>query len=350
MAATYTTPPAGLAGRIAHGAIRAMDRFVPAGEGAPPVAGALSRRSLWGQIPRAAAPHPAGPPLLALSFDLDYQADTDVLVELVALVDEVDVQMTIFAIGKLVEADPEPYRAALRSGHEIANHTWSHPDNPVLNPAREFWHLSEAEMREEIGRAQEIFETLLGTQSIGFRTPHFKDAPRMMDALRHFPDISYLSTTLANKNPLATPYFPAAAPLAGELSLHFSHADPAQNSDRLMIPLTPCPEHRWSPFCSYDTIRRPSDPARGAGLHELDELLPLWQRMLHRARPDGFASVYFDPMDVMRDEPTRAIFREMLGWAVQQGWRVTTLREVEQAWRPFLLGQAAPLSTREVAT
>lgn len=346
MDVTYKTSPSRLLGRLAHGAIRALDRLSArvrpqTDGGALPVSSALSRRSLWGHIPRAAAAHPAGAPLLALSFDLDYQADTDVLPDLVALMDDAGVQATLFCIGKLVEADPEPYRAALHSGHEIANHTWSHPDNPVLNPDREFWHLSQGEMADEIERAQESFERLLGVRPIGFRTPHFKDAPHMMDALQHTPEICYVSTTLANKNPLAAPYFPTKLPLAGQLSLHFSHVNERYNSDVLMIPLTPCPEHRWSPFCSYDTIRRPSDPARGAGLHELDELLPLWQQMLNGARDDGFASVYFDPMDMMRDASTRTVFREMLSWATQQGWRVTTLREIEHAWRVFLTGAPA---------
>lgn len=296
----------------------------------------MSKRSLWGHLPRATADAPPGPPLLAFSFDLDYQADTDALPALLEVADEVGAQMTLFSIGRLVEADPGPYRAAVSAGHEIGNHTWSHPDNPVLCPDREFWDLSVREMADEIGRTQDLFDTLLGTRPVGFRTPHFKDAFRMMDAVGQFPELRYVSTALASKTPVPTPYFPTQTPFAEDLSLHFSAADPQRNADVLMIPLTPCPEHRWSPFCSYHAIRRPADRARGAGLHDLATFESLWAQMLDAARPDRFASVYFDPMDVMRDAPTRDAFGRMLHRAVARGWKLVSLATVERAWRAHL--------------
>ena len=103
-----------------------------------------------------------------------------------------------------------------------------------------------------------------------------------------------------------------------------------------MIPLTPCPEHRWSPFCSYHAIREPSNLARGAGLHTPTSFASLWTEMLAKARPDGFASVYFDPLDVMRDDETAAVFEAMLRQATDEGWALTSLDEIERAWRPFL--------------
>ena len=338
--APYRARPRGVAGRLACRTVTGLDRLgrrLGLGRGAEaPLSAELSRRSLWGAIPHRPAECPAGPPLLALSFDLDYQADTDALPALVDLAGRVGATMTAFSIGKLVEADPGPYREAVQAGHEIGNHTWSHPDNPVLNPDREFWHLSVDEMADEIGRAQEVFERALGGRPVGFRTPHFKDAPRMMEAVARYEELRYVSTALASKAPLATPYFPTRALPAGELSLHYASSDPEANHAALMIPLTPCPEHRWSPFCSYHAIRRPANPARGAGLHSLEAFQGLWARMLERARPDGFASVYFDPLDVMRDGKTAATFEAMLWWAAREGWALTSLEAVERAWRPLL--------------
>ena len=57
--------------------------------------------------------------------------------------------------------------------------------------------------------------------------------------------------------------------------------------------------------------------------------------MLDRAAGLRFASVYFDPLDVMRDDETRAAFRRMLVTALERGWDVTTLAEVERRWRPM---------------
>ena len=340
----YRTGPSRLLRRGILRLIRAADRVVGAWMRrnkrtcARPVSAELSRRSLWGHVPRPSAPHPEGPPLLALSFDLDYQEDTDALPALLRLAERVDAEMTLFSIGKLVDGDPGPYREVVAAGHEIGNHTWSHPDNPVLNPDQEFWDLSVEAMTKEIRRAQDIFDRELGVRPTGFRTPHFKDAPRMVEALGAVPEINYMSTALGSKTPLAVPYFPTERRFAGDQSLHYSSVDETENRDELMIPLTPCPEHRWTPFCSYHGIRQLADPDTGAGMHGLAEWEDLWATMLDQCRPNGFASVYFDPMDVMRDDETTAAFERMLTTARNGGWRLTTCAEVADHWRSFLKG------------
>ncbi|MGR3495270.1 polysaccharide deacetylase family protein [Citreimonas sp.] len=293
----------------------------------------IARRKLWPVLPRRRIAPPAGPSVLALSFDLDYQADTDALPALTDLVDAAGAKMTLFAIGKLAQADPAAYADAHARGHEIANHTWSHPDNPVLNPDREFWHLSEDEMADEIARGQDALAAITGTRPVGFRTPHFKDAAPLRAALRRFPEIRYASSSLASRCPAPVPFVPEAAPRHGDQSLNFPAASP-EADDLLMIPLTPCPGVRWSPFSSYLSIRRPANPAKGAGLHDLEKFETLWRRMLDEERARGFASVYFDPLDVMRDAETVAVFRRMLDHARDSGWHLTTLAEVERLWRP----------------
>lgn len=303
----------------------------------------LSRRSLWRYVPVRQPSPPIGPPMLALSFDLDYQADTDALDALVDLMARVQVRATLFSIGALVEADPEPYRRAAQAGHEIANHTQTHPDNPVLNPDNEFWHLSAEEMEDEIGRAQDTLERATGQRPTGFRTPHFKDASAMFDALDAFPEIDYVSTVLASQSPHRVPYLPARSSAPHDTSgrhaaTRFAHHLSAEDERLLMIPLTPDPDHRWSPFCSYHAIRTPSNPEMGAGMHTIDEFESLWQTMLRRAHRDGFASVYFDPLDVMRDSETADAFERMLVGAVASGWSVATLADVARAWRPLVGG------------
>jgi len=315
-----------------------------------PIATELTRRSLWGALPRTVQPAPDGPPMLALSFDLDYREDTVALTPLLELLDRLSLPMTVFAIGQLVERDPAPYAEAAAAGHELGNHTWSHPDNPVLNPDREFWHLSEEEMREEIVLGQDAIEAGTGQRPTSFRSPHFKDAFRMMQALRAAPEIDCVSTALASKCPVPTPYLPSGRERAADLSLHF----PADARDAvraradgapLMVPLTPCPGMRWSPFCSYSAIRIPRDPVRGAGLLDVAEWERRWQRMLTRALRRRFASVYFDPIDVMRDAETRPAFERMLRHATDTGWQVTTVREVARAWRDVAVPVAQPSPT-----
>jgi len=345
----YRTGPGSLSRKGLLRLIGGADRVVSAWSShsgrscTAPVSAELSRRSLWGHLPRPRSPSPDGPPLLALSFDLDYQEDTDALPALVQLMEQFDATMTLFSIGQLVDQDPGPYREAVAAGHEIGNHTWSHPDNPVLNPDQEFWDLSVDEMTTEIQRAQDVFDRQLGVRPTGFRTPHFKDAPRMTEALGAVPEIDYVSTALGSKTPLAVPYFPTEREFAGAQSLHYSSIDETKNRDELMIPLTPCPEHRWTPFCSYHGIRHPPDPGTGAGMHGLPEWEDLWTTMLDRCRADGFASVYFDPMDVMRDGETAATFERMLTTAADRGWRLTTCAKVASCWRAFLKNPDEPV-------
>lgn len=332
--------PRGATARAAGAVLRNLDRFAtklkPGGESELPFSKIISERHLWQYFPRSSFAPSGSKPLLALTFDLDYQADTDALNGLIELVGHVGARMSVVSIGKLVEADPGPYQAAVEAGHEIVNHTWSHPDNPVLNPDREFWHLSADEMTEEIGRAQEVFQKFLGVRPIGFRSPHFKDAHRLIEVLEHFPEMRYFSSSLASKTPLAVPYFPTKKKLAGKSSMYFSSRFKQDNSSLLQIPLTPCPQHRWSPFCSYHAIRRPVNPARGAGMHSIAAFCETWKQMLRGQIKEGFASVYFDPMDVMRDRETTDAFRAMLTWADAEGWTLTTLGEVERVWRTYL--------------
>lgn len=292
-----------------------------------------SRHYLMGAFQRGAPlAAPDGVRRVVLSFDLDYQRDTDLLPALLDLLAARGVRASFACIGRLVEADPSPYRRAVAEGHEIVNHTWSHPDNPVLAPDREFWHLSVREMQDEIGRAQDGFATLLGVRPRGFRSPHFKDAPRMLEALDAFPEIRWLSSTLSSGIPGGLPYYPVRDADVGPLAHRFTALDAYDNTSRLMLPLTACPEHRWSPFCSYDGLRAPPDAARGAGLHTPAGWEACWRRLLRERRVDGYVSTYFDPLDVVRDAPTTRLFDGMLAHALGEGWQITTLDEAARAW------------------
>ena len=304
-----------------------------------PIGTLLAERHLWSYLPRPAVSAPDGVARVALSFDLDYQADTDALKPLVDLLLEEQASATFFSIGALVQADPAPYRYAAENGFELANHTQNHPDNPVLCPDREFWSLSVDEMIAEIGVCQDSIEAATGQRPTGFRSPHFKDAPRIRQALAAFPEIDWMSTTLASRSPARTPFFPDTRDAAGRLSLNFPARSAATASGFAMIPLSTCPQVRWSPFCSYTSIRRPANPTHGAGIHTVSQWQSLWSQLLKRDRDIGFVSVYFDPIDVMRDDETQTAFRLMLREAKREGWSLDTLAAVHAAWKPALSRQ-----------
>ncbi|CAH1220094.1 polysaccharide deacetylase family protein [Paenibacillus sp. JJ-223] len=71
---------------------------------------------------------------------------------------------TFFMIGQEMEAHPELAAAVHREGHEIANHTYSHPDLTKLT-------LETA--REELLRTEELIREVTGETARIFRPPYF---------------------------------------------------------------------------------------------------------------------------------------------------------------------------------
>jgi peptidoglycan/xylan/chitin deacetylase (PgdA/CDA1 family) len=94
---------------------------------APPL-GARMRHALLGS---AADGRIAGPKLIALTFDDGpYPVDTPMLL---AALRTAGVPATFFLIGRDAEQYPGLVRAIAAAGHEIANHTETHPDLATLD-------------------------------------------------------------------------------------------------------------------------------------------------------------------------------------------------------------------------
>jgi peptidoglycan/xylan/chitin deacetylase (PgdA/CDA1 family) len=81
---------------------------------APPAAAAVNVASV-----------PAGGPYFALTFDA--HAEGQGAAALLALLRERNVRVTIFVTGRFAQSYPEILAQAARDGHEIGNHTFSHP-------------------------------------------------------------------------------------------------------------------------------------------------------------------------------------------------------------------------------
>ncbi|MFS0860771.1 polysaccharide deacetylase family protein [Paenibacillus taichungensis] len=71
---------------------------------------------------------------------------------------------TFFMIGKEMEAHPEIAAEVHREGHEIGNHTYTHPDLTKLT-------LKAA--GEELQRAESLFQEITGQPTRCFRPPYF---------------------------------------------------------------------------------------------------------------------------------------------------------------------------------
>jgi peptidoglycan/xylan/chitin deacetylase (PgdA/CDA1 family) len=67
---------------------------------------------------------------------------------------------TCFIIGNWLEANPTWARRLVDAGHELANHTWTHPDAAALTPAR---------LQDEIVRCRDLLRRLTGDGGRFFR-------------------------------------------------------------------------------------------------------------------------------------------------------------------------------------
>ena len=88
--------------------------------------------------------------------------DTPVLLD---LLDAAGAKATFFVIGEKVARHPELVREILRRGHEVGNHTMTHP-------AGLFWAMSKGRVRKEIERCQvAVKEATGGYECRWFRAP-----------------------------------------------------------------------------------------------------------------------------------------------------------------------------------
>ena len=98
---------------------------------------------------------------VALTFDDG--PDPQVTPRVLDLLDAAGARATFFCIGRRVEACSEVAAEIVRRGHEVENHTWSHPHSFVWYPP--------AALRREIGRTQEAIERATGRRPAWFRAP-----------------------------------------------------------------------------------------------------------------------------------------------------------------------------------
>lgn len=97
---------------------------------------------------------------IALTFDDGPDEKQTMLI--LDLLRQYDARATFFVVGDRVERYPEIVRRELAEGHEVANHSYTHPA---------FQHLSNGSMEEELNRTQEAVFKATGTRPSLFRPP-----------------------------------------------------------------------------------------------------------------------------------------------------------------------------------
>ncbi|MBL4847125.1 MAG: AAC(3) family N-acetyltransferase [Planctomycetes bacterium] len=221
-----------------------------------------------------------GPNPVLVSFDVDYQRDEEALPDVLATLARHGVHASFACVGAHVEARPDPYRALVDAGHEVFNHSHTHPDNPVLSPDRTWRRINAAERHEEVARAQDALEKALGKRPAGFRLPHFGNVQDNCDdayyAMLAHEGIRYSSSCLD--------FALGGLPLRKVGSV-------------TEIGVTTCPYHPYTAMDSYHICR--SKRVVYEAIHRSRHLSHSLIRALDRSSQRGLPlNVYLDPLDM----------------------------------------------------
>ena len=223
-------------------------------------------------------------PFCTLSFDCDFPRDIKSLPQLIALLERYKFTASFACIGRWIREFPEAHRSLVAAGHELINHTETHPNlfHPEYEYAcredyssRRFNQISFGERAREIERCNETCNEVLDYQPIGFRAPHFGvlHVDDVYAVLRNL-GYAFSSSTLA-----------AASPGRGI---------PFKTPENVWeFPVSPCPEHPFGVFDSWHSLGKHGATHRGEG--ELSGLFAVMGETVQRE--GGYINVYFDPWE-----------------------------------------------------
>ncbi len=257
-----------------------------------------------GLVAQAAAhkgPGRAAGPRCAISFDVDFQEDVFALEGLLNHLEAHSIKASFALVGRWVDKYPREHKTLVESGHEIVNHTLTHPDNEELDPDRHFHLLPPDVLAEQIRGGHDLIEKHLGIRPRGFRAPHFghQHTVAVYPVLREL-GYTYSSSTLAPRSPSwGWPH-----PVGGGL---------------WELPVTVCPRHPFSSFDTWHFIRKqPSRHKAGDLLRHLEGLV---EKALAESLPLAF---YFDPRDAAKAGSEKGECLKALELLAGSGLNLTT--------------------------
>lgn len=99
--------------------------------------------------------------IASISFDAAWgNEDTEQLIE---ILEKNNVKATFFVVGEWVDKYPESVKALSDAGHEVMNHSDTHPHMTQLSPEK---------MREELTNCNNKIEGVTGIKPVLFRAPY----------------------------------------------------------------------------------------------------------------------------------------------------------------------------------
>jgi peptidoglycan/xylan/chitin deacetylase (PgdA/CDA1 family) len=265
-------------------------------------------------------------PRCIISFDCDFPRDVQALPGLVDLLAEFDCRASFALIGRWVREYPEEHRCLVRAGHEILNHTETHPNlyHPDYDYAREnglsrefFNRISRDGRRNEIALAHRTIAEVLDIEPTGFRTPHF--------GALHVDDVYGILAELEYDFSSSVP-----ASVAGVL--------PYRTDEGIWeIPVSPCPRHPLGVFDTWHSIGK-----CGAAHAAVGQLSGLFGELLRVVCADGgLVNVYFDPWAALESGELRRMLEMLKTESIPVALYGELCRDLDGANEPATAGAGA---------
>ena len=215
--------------------------------------------------------------IATVSFDCDHRADIAALPTLLDILDSYDFTASFACIGTLIERYPAEHRLIVDHGHEVVNHTHTHPYSEELGSKERFDMISKSDQRKEILECHRVCKELLSYEPIGFRIPHF--GIQHTDAI--YPILSELGYKYSTSI-LAVRTKTCGLPYSVDGIWEF--------------PISTCPRHPFQAFDTYHAFRSKMTSHRSE-----DQYFETFKTMVSTiAAAGGYLATYFDPQDMCR--------------------------------------------------
>ena len=240
-------------------------------------------------------------PTYTFSFDLDFYEDYAQCPSLLEQLKNANIKACFAVIGKFVEEFPAIHKRMIFEGHEIINHTYTHPDNPHWAPNLFFNELTIEEQTNEIEQCHEAVLKHTDFSMVGYRSPHFGNLhtdtiyPIIKNLGYKYSSSVSLQYSKSNGEPYVHKKGIIEFPLSGSLNYPLAVFD-NWNAQR-----------KRNPFFSTDEQFNT----------EFNESIKEF------SKSNGYATHYFDPYDLSNDK-----LRKMIGALKSNDIELKTYKEI----------------------
>lgn len=128
----------------------------------PPNSGEVSLSAALKVTSREVDSAPSSAKLVALTFDAGSSAEP--VPQILRVLAQRGIRCTFFLTGQWIERYPDAARQIAEAGHELGNHSWSHPA---------FTSLSDEQIRKQLRRTEQIALRVCGRSTKPFFRPPF---------------------------------------------------------------------------------------------------------------------------------------------------------------------------------